>query len=69
MVLVTKEQSSFRHLFKIKGGIPRDLSVEFDLMQDKSRRISKLEAGLSAEGFKRSQIILVRRWLWRRKFI
>ncbi len=39
--------------FKTKGGIPRELSVEFDLMRDKSGRIFELEAGLNAEGFKR----------------
>ncbi len=39
--------------FKTNGGIPRELSVEFDLMRDKSGRISELEAGLNAEGFKR----------------
>ncbi len=39
--------------FRTKGGIPRELSVEFDLMRDKSGRISELEAGLNAEGFKR----------------
>ncbi len=53
MVSVTKEQSSFAHFFKPNGGIPRGLSVEFDLMRDKSGRISELEAGLNAEGFKR----------------
>ncbi len=53
MVSVTKEQSSFAHLFRTKGGIPRELSVEFDLMRDKSGRIYELEAGLNAEGFKR----------------
>ncbi len=53
MVSVTKEQSSFAHFFKTKGEIPRELSVEFDLMRDKSGRISELEAGLNAEGFKR----------------
>ncbi len=41
MVSVTKEQSYFAHFFKIKGGIPRELSVEFDLMRDKSGRISE----------------------------
>ncbi len=55
MVSVTKEQSSFTHFFKIKGGIPRELSVEFDLMRDKSGRISELEAGLNTEGFKRGK--------------
>ncbi len=40
--------------FKTKGGLPRELSVEFDLMRDNSGRISELEAGLiNAEGFKR----------------
>ncbi len=29
MVSVTKEQSSFAHFFRTKGGIPRELSVEF----------------------------------------
>ncbi len=53
MVSVTKEQSSFAHFFKTKGGISSQLSVEFDLMRDKSCRISELEAGLNAEGFKR----------------
>ncbi len=38
--------------FKIKGGLPRELSVEFDLMRDKSGRISDLKAGLNAEGLK-----------------
>ncbi len=52
MISVTKEQSSFAHFFfKTKGGIPRELSVEFDLMRDKSDRISELEAGINAEGF------------------
>ncbi len=55
MISVTKEQSSFAHFFKTKGGIPKELSVEFDLMQDKSDRISKLEAGLNTEGFKRGR--------------
>ncbi len=53
MVSVTKEQSSFAHFFRTKGGISRELSVEFDLMRDKSGTISELEAGLNAEGFKR----------------
>ncbi len=53
MVSVTKEQSSFAHFFRTKWGIPRELAVEFDLMRDKSGRISELEAGLNAEGFKR----------------
>ncbi len=53
MVSVTKEQSSFAHFFKNKGGTPWELSVEFDLMRDKSGMISELEAGLNAEGFKR----------------
>ncbi len=53
MVSVTNEQSSFAHYFKTKGGIPRELSVDFDLMRDKSGRISELEAGLNAEGFTR----------------
>ncbi len=52
MVSVTKEQSSFVHFFRTKGGIPRELSVEFDLVRDKSGRISELEAGLNAEGVK-----------------
>ncbi len=53
MVSVTKEQSSFAHFFfKTNRGIPRELSVEFDLMRDKSGRISELEAGLNAEGVK-----------------
>ncbi len=39
--------------FKIKGEIPTELSVEVDLMRDNSGRISELEAGLNAEGFKR----------------
>ncbi len=47
MVSVTKEQSSFAHFFRTTGGIPRELSVEFDLMRDKSGRISELEAGLN----------------------
>ncbi len=55
MVSVTKEQSSFAHFFRTKGGIPRELSVEFDLMRDKSGRISELEAGLNTEGFKMRQ--------------
>ncbi len=55
MVSVMKEQSSFAHFFKTKGGIPRELSVEFDLMRDKSGRISELEAGLNAERFKRGE--------------
>ncbi len=38
--------------FKTKGGIPRELSAEFDLMRDKSGRMSELEAGLNTEGFK-----------------
>ncbi len=38
--------------FKTKEGIRRELSVEFDLMRDKNGRISELEAGLNAEGFK-----------------
>ncbi len=37
MVSVTKEQSSFAHFFRT-GGIPRELSVEFDLMRDKRGR-------------------------------
>ncbi len=53
MVSVTKDQSSFTHFYKTKGGIPRELSVEFDLMRDKSGKISELEAGLNGEGFKR----------------
>ncbi len=53
MISVTKEQSSFAHFFKTKGGILKELSVEFDLMRDKSGRISELEAGLNAEGFKK----------------
>ncbi len=53
MVSVTKEQSSFANFFKTKGGIPRELSVEFDLMRDNSDRISELKASLNAEGFKR----------------
>ncbi len=53
MVSVTKEQSSFAHFFRTKGGIPRELSVEFDLMRDKSGRISELEVDVNAEGFKR----------------
>ncbi len=55
MISATKEQSSFAHFFKSKGGIPRELSVEFDLMRDKSGRISELEAGLNTEGFKRGR--------------
>ncbi len=55
MISVTKEQSSFTHFFKTKGGIPRELSVEFDLMRDKSGRISELEAGLNTDGFKRTR--------------
>ncbi len=55
MKSVTKEQSSFAHFFKTKGGIPRGLSVEFDLMQDKSGRISELEAGFNTKGFKRGR--------------
>ncbi len=43
MVSVTKEQSSFAHFLRTKGGIPRELSVEFDLMRDKSGRISLLD--------------------------
>ncbi len=42
MVSATKEQSSFAHFFKTKGGIPRD----------NSGRISEFEAGLNAEGLK-----------------
>ncbi len=38
--------------FKAKWGILRELSVEFDLMRDMRGRISELEAGLNAEGFK-----------------
>ncbi len=38
--------------FKTKGRIPRELSVVFYLMRDKSGRIFELEAGLNAEGFK-----------------
>ncbi len=53
MVSLTKEQSSFAHLFKTMGGIPRELSKEFDLMRDKNGRISELEAGINAEGFRR----------------
>ncbi len=53
MVPVTKERSSFARFFKTKGGIPRELWVEFDLMRDKSGRISELEVGLNAEGFKK----------------
>ncbi len=41
MVSVTKD---FK---KTKGGIPRDLSVELDLMKYRSSRISELEAGLN----------------------
>ncbi len=52
---LTKEQCSFAHFFKSKGGIPRELSVEFDLMRDKSGRISELEAGLNTEGFQRGR--------------
>ncbi len=52
MISVTKEQSSFAHFFKTRGGITRELSVEFDLMRDKSGRTSELEADLNAEGFK-----------------
>ncbi len=52
---MTKEQSCFARFFRTKGGIPRELSVEFDLMQDKSGRISELEAGLNTEGFKRGR--------------
>ncbi len=55
MVSVTKEQSSFAHFFRTKGGIPRELSVEFDLLRDKSGRISELEAGLNTGGFKRGR--------------
>ncbi len=40
MISVTKEQSSFAHFFKTKGGIPREL---------------ELEAGLNTEGFKRGR--------------
>ncbi len=47
MVSVTKEHRSFTHFFKTKGAIPRELSVEFDLMRYKSGRISELEAGLN----------------------
>ncbi len=50
---VTKEQSSFAHSFKTNGGIPRELLVYFDLMRNKSGRISELNASLNAEGFKR----------------
>ncbi len=32
MISVTKEQSSFAHFFRTKRGIPRELSVEFDLI-------------------------------------
>ncbi len=56
MISVTKEQSSFAHFFRTKEGNPRELSVEFDLMWDKSGRISELEAGLNTEGFKRGSI-------------
>ncbi len=52
---MTKEQSSFANFFRTKGGIPRELSVEFDLMRDKSGRISELEAGLNTEAFKRGR--------------
>ncbi len=55
MVSVTKKQSSFAHFFKTKGGIPRELSVEFDLMRGKSGRISELEVGLNPEGLKRGE--------------
>ncbi len=50
MVSVTKEQSSFAHSFKTKGGIPRELSVEFDLMRDKSGRISESEGEGEEQG-------------------
>ncbi len=59
MVSVTKEQSSVAHFFKTKGGIPRELSVEFDLMRDKSGRISELEAGLNVEGLKRGASLFI----------
>ncbi len=55
MISVTKEQSSFAHFFKTKGGIPRKLSVEFDLMRVKSGRISEFEAGLNTEGLKKGR--------------
>ncbi len=45
----------FCTLFKTKGGIPRELSVEFDLMRDKSGRILELEAALNTKGFKRGR--------------
>ncbi len=35
------------------GGIPWELSVEFDYMWYKNGKISELEAGVNAEGFKR----------------
>ncbi len=55
MISVTNEQISFAYFFKTKGGIPRELSVEFDLMRDTSGRISELKAGLNTEGFKRGR--------------
>ncbi len=39
--------------FKTRGGLPKELSVDVDLMRDKSGRISESEAGLNAKGFKR----------------
>ncbi len=42
MVPVTKEQSSFAYVFTTKEGNPRELSVEFDLMRNKSGRIAEL---------------------------
>ncbi len=53
MVSVTKEQSSFAHFFTTKEGNPRELSVEFDLMWNKSVRKAELEVGLNAEEFMR----------------
>ncbi len=53
MVSVTKEQSYCAHFFKTKEGIPRKLSVEFNLMGYTSGRVPELQAGLNAEGCKR----------------
>ncbi len=53
MVSVTKEQRFLHTFFKTKRGLPRELSQGFDLIRDKSGKISELEAGLNSEGFKK----------------
>ncbi len=50
MVSVTKEHNYFAHFFKTKGGMLKELSVEFDLIRYKGGRISELEAGINTEG-------------------